>query len=167
MKYVMAIVAAASICAAVPASAEEVGVGVGVGPAGAGVTVGSDRRDIDRDRDRERTTVIKEHEPRDRETTVIKEREREPDRKVIIDKNFSRHSISKLHYGLSSPRAGAVSFLGSESMPRDPFIREKFTRERTAARSWPRSISSASQKSGTRPRSRAGASCSRRISNLR
>ena len=85
MKYVMAIVAAASICAAVPATAEEVGVGVGVGPAGAGVTVGSDRRDIDRDRDRERTTVIKEHEPRD--TTVIKEREREPDRKVIIDRD--------------------------------------------------------------------------------
>ena len=58
MKYVLAMVAAASICAAVPASAEEVGVGVGVGPAGAGVTVGADR-----DRDRERTTVIKEHEP--------------------------------------------------------------------------------------------------------
>ena len=85
MKYVMAIVAAASICAAVPASAEEVGVGVGVGPAGAGVTVGSDRRDIDREGDRERTTVIKEHEPRD--TTVIKEREREPERKVIIDRD--------------------------------------------------------------------------------
>jgi len=32
--------------------------------------------------------------------------------------------------------------------------------------SWPRSISSASQKSGTRPRSRAGASC-RRISRTR
>jgi hypothetical protein len=85
MKYVMAIMAAASIFSTVPASAEEVGVGVGVGPAGAGVTVGSDRRDIDRDRDRERTTVIKEHEPRD--TTVIKEREREPDRKVIIDRD--------------------------------------------------------------------------------
>jgi hypothetical protein len=32
MKYVLAIIAAASICAAIPASAEEVGVGVGVGP---------------------------------------------------------------------------------------------------------------------------------------
>jgi hypothetical protein len=82
MKYILVIVAAASICAAVPASAEEVGVGVGVTPGvGAGVTVGSDHRD----RDRERTTVIKEHEPR--ETTVIKEREREPDRKVIIDRD--------------------------------------------------------------------------------
>ena len=86
MKYVLAIVAAASICAAMPASAEDVGVGVGVGPGvGAGVTVGSDHRDRDRDRERERTTVIKEHGPRD--TTVIKEREREPDRKVIIDRD--------------------------------------------------------------------------------
>ena len=63
MKYVLAVVAAASICAAVPASAEDVGVGVGVKP-GVGVTVGSDQRD----RDRDRTTVIKE--PRD--TTVVK-----------------------------------------------------------------------------------------------
>jgi hypothetical protein len=65
MKYILAIVAAASICAAVPASAEDVGVGVGVGPVGAGVTVGEDHRE----RDRDRTTVVKEHEPRD--TTVI------------------------------------------------------------------------------------------------
>ena len=83
MKYVLAIAAAASIWAAIPASAEEVGVGVGVGPAGPGVTVGSDRRDY-RDRDRGRT-VIKEHEPRDR--TVIKERDREPDRGVMIDRD--------------------------------------------------------------------------------
>jgi hypothetical protein len=83
MKYVLAIIAAASICAAVPASAEDVGVGVGVGPVGAGVTVGSDHRD----RDRERTTVIKEREREPRETTVIKERDREPDRKVIIDRD--------------------------------------------------------------------------------
>ena len=68
MRYVLAIVAAASLSGAVPATAEEVGVGVGVGPAGAGVTVGADHRD--RDRDRERTTVIKEHDPRD--TTVIR-----------------------------------------------------------------------------------------------
>ena len=66
MKYVLAIIAATSMCAAIPASAEEVGVGVGVGPVGAGVTVGSDHRD----RDRERTTVIKEREPH--ETTVIR-----------------------------------------------------------------------------------------------
>jgi hypothetical protein len=57
MKYVLAIIAATSICAAIPASAEQVGVGVGVGPVGAGVTVGSDHRD------------------------------REPDRKVIIDRD--------------------------------------------------------------------------------
>ena len=79
MKFILAIAAAASIWAAIPASAEEVGVGVGVGPAGPGVTVGQDRRDVDRDRDR--NTVIKEHEPRDK--TVIKERDRELDRKMI------------------------------------------------------------------------------------
>ena len=83
MKYVLAIIAAASICAAIPASAEEVGVVVGVGPVGAGVTVGSDHRDGER----ERTTAIKEREREPRETTVIKEREREPDRKVIIDRD--------------------------------------------------------------------------------
>jgi len=83
MKYVLAIIAAASLCAAIPASAEEVGVGVGVGPVGAGVTVGSDHRDPDR----ERTTVIKEREREPHETTVIKERDREPDRKVIIDRD--------------------------------------------------------------------------------
>jgi hypothetical protein len=83
MKYVLAILTAASICAGVPASAEEVGVGVGVGPAGAGVTVGQGHRD----RDRDRTTVIKEREREPRDTTVIKERDREPDRKVIIDRD--------------------------------------------------------------------------------
>jgi hypothetical protein len=85
MKFVLAMTAAASILAAIPASAEDVGVGVGVGPAGAGVTVGSDHRSIGRDREREGTRVIKEHEPRDR--TVIKEHEREPDRKVMIDRD--------------------------------------------------------------------------------
>jgi hypothetical protein len=45
------------------------------------VTIGSDRRDGDCDR----TTVIKEHEPRDK--TVIKERGREPDRGVMIDRD--------------------------------------------------------------------------------
>jgi len=44
-------------------------------------------------------------------------------------------------------------------MPSDPFVREKFTRERTAARkSVPRNISSVFRKSVTTPRSRAGAS---------
>jgi hypothetical protein len=80
MRYALAIIAAVSICAAMPASAEDVGVDVRVGPVGAGVTVGSDHRD----RDRERTTVIKEREREPRETTVIKEREREPDRKRVF-----------------------------------------------------------------------------------
>jgi hypothetical protein len=80
MKYALAAIVAASLCAAVPASAEDVGVGVGVGPGGVGVTVGESHRD--RDRDRDRTTIIKEHEPRDK--TIIREREREPDRTVII-----------------------------------------------------------------------------------
>ena len=73
----IAALAAGLIGLAVPASAEETRIGVGVGPVGAGVTIGESR-------DRERTTVIKEHEPRDREKVIIKEREREPDRKVII-----------------------------------------------------------------------------------
>jgi len=42
-------------------------------------------------------------------------------------------------------------------MPRDPFIREKFTRER-------RNISSASPRRAIGLRSKAGASCNRKIS---
>jgi hypothetical protein len=82
MKYVLGLAVAAAMCAAVPASADEVGVGVGVGPVGAGVTVGESHRDWDRDHSR--TTVIKEHEPRDKTVIINKERERDPDRKVII-----------------------------------------------------------------------------------
>jgi hypothetical protein len=67
MKY--ALIIATVIGVSAPAFAEE--IGVRVGPIGAGVTVGQSGRDYDRDRDRERTTVIKEHEPRDR-TTIIK-----------------------------------------------------------------------------------------------
>ena len=59
-EVVLAIIAAARICAAVPARAEDVGVGVGVGQVGAGMTVGSDHRDRD-------------------QATVIKQCEREPD----------------------------------------------------------------------------------------
>ena len=92
MKYVLAIIAAASICAAMPASAEEVGVGVGVGPVGAGVTVGSDHRD----RERERTTVIKEREREPRETTVIRERDREPDRKGSSSATATKNGITWL-----------------------------------------------------------------------
>jgi hypothetical protein len=84
MKYGLAILAAATLFAAVPASAEDVGVGVGVGPVGAGVTVGAGH---DRDRDRDRTTVIREREePRDKTVIIKRDREREPDRKVIIDR---------------------------------------------------------------------------------
>jgi hypothetical protein len=64
----LTVIAATSICAAVPVSADDVGVGVKAGPVGAGVTVGEDHRD----RDRERTTVIKEREREPRDTTVIR-----------------------------------------------------------------------------------------------
>jgi hypothetical protein len=85
MKYAVALAAAATLLAAVPASAEDVGVGVGVGPNGAGVTVGASP---DRYREeRDRTTVIKEREPRDKTTIIKKERDPEPDRKVIINQD--------------------------------------------------------------------------------
>lgn len=85
MKRILVLTAAAvSLFAAVPASADEVGVGVGVGPNGPGVTVGAAP---DRYRDHDRTTVIKEHEPRDKTVIIKKEHDREPDRKVIIDHN--------------------------------------------------------------------------------
>jgi hypothetical protein len=84
MKYVIAMAAAASIWAAIPANAEEIGVGVGVSPAGPGVTVGSDRRDR-RDRGR---TVIKERDPRDR--TIIKERDSVPDSPIMINRDRDR-----------------------------------------------------------------------------
>ena len=45
------------------------------------------------------------------------------------------------------------------AMPTDPFIREKFTRERTAAKKLAEEFSSVSRKSGTRLRLRAGANC--------
>jgi hypothetical protein len=83
-KHLAGAVTAATLFAAVPASAEDVGVGVGVGPVGAGVTVGVGH---DRDRDRDRTTVIREREePRDKTVIIKRDREREPDRKVIIDR---------------------------------------------------------------------------------
>jgi hypothetical protein len=71
------------------------------------------------------------------------------------------------------PRAGAVSLSGGPgngwlvvpaarwrfdgAMPRDPFVREKFTRERTAAKNLAKEFSSAFRKSVTRPKSRTGA----------
>jgi hypothetical protein len=81
MKYVLAIAAVAMIGAAVPASADEVGVGVGP----VGVTVGTGHGDWDRDH--HRTTVIREHEPRDKTVIIKKHHDRDygPDRKVIID----------------------------------------------------------------------------------
>ena len=75
MKYALVIAAIAGICAAVPASAEEVGVRVGP----AGVTVGESH-----DRDRDRTTIIKkEEEPRGRTTIIKKEHEDPPDRVIV------------------------------------------------------------------------------------
>ncbi len=85
-RLVVAAVAAAGICVAMPAGAEEIGVGVGP----SGVTVGTVHNDRYRDRDR---TVIRERDRRDRdETVVIKrghDRDREYDRDhktVIIDR---------------------------------------------------------------------------------
>jgi hypothetical protein len=62
-------------------------VGVRAWPVGAGVTVGEGHRDYDRDRDRDRTTVIKEHEPRDRETVIKKEREDGVESKTTIHRD--------------------------------------------------------------------------------
>jgi len=79
-------VAAAGICSAMPAGAEEIGVGVGPN----GVTVGTVRGDRDRDRDRE---VIRERDRRDRDETVVirrgrdHDRDYDRDRKVIIDRD--------------------------------------------------------------------------------
>jgi hypothetical protein len=78
-------VAAAVSALAMPAMADE--VGVRAGPVGAGVTVGEGHRDYDRDRDRDRTTVIKEHEPRDRETVIKKEREDGVESKTTIHRD--------------------------------------------------------------------------------
>jgi hypothetical protein len=78
-------IAAAVSALAMPALADE--VGVRAGPVGAGVTVGEGHRDYDRDRDRDRTTVIKEHEPRDRETVIKKEREDGVESKTTIHRD--------------------------------------------------------------------------------
>jgi hypothetical protein len=80
MKKVLLIAAVSTLALSAPAFAED--VGVGVGPVGAGVTVGSSHdRYIDRDHDR--TTVIHEHEPRDK-TVVIKKDRPEVEKKTII-----------------------------------------------------------------------------------
>jgi hypothetical protein len=50
-------------------------------------------------------------------------------------------------------------------MPRDPFVREKFTRERTAAKKLAAEYLDRFPKTGTRPKSRAGAICNRKTSN--
>lgn len=76
------LVAAAVGALAGPAVADE--VGVRVGPVGAGVTVGESHRDYDRDRDRDHTTVIKEHEPRDRTTIIKKEHGDGTESKTVI-----------------------------------------------------------------------------------
>ena len=91
MKKYLFVAAAVSALAmpAMPAMADE--VGVRAGPVGAGVTVGEGHRDYDRDRDRDRTTVIKEHEPRDRETVIKKEREDGVESKTTIHRKARRH----------------------------------------------------------------------------
>jgi hypothetical protein len=82
------VAAAAGICSAMPAGAEEVGIGVGPG----GVTIGSDHGDRYRDRDRE--VIINKDRDRDRDGPVIINRDRDhggvKDRdrgSVIIDRN--------------------------------------------------------------------------------
>src|ERR1700758_4622961 len=67
------VVAAAGICSAMPAGAEEVGIGVGPG----GVTIGSDHGDRYRDRDRDRAVIINKDRDRDRDGPVIINRDRD------------------------------------------------------------------------------------------
>src|SRR5258707_291945 len=55
------------------------------------------------------------------------------------------------------PRAEGMRF----GMPKDPFIREKFTRLRQAAKKFAADTSSVTRRIDTRPRSRAGAICNR------
>lgn len=81
MKYALVIAAVVTLGVAAPACADDVGIGVGVGPVGAGVTVGTSHYDR---HERDRTTVIREHEPRDKTVIIKKDRDRHPDRKVII-----------------------------------------------------------------------------------
>jgi hypothetical protein len=81
-RLVVIAAAAAGICVAMPAGAEEIGVGVGP----SGVTVGTSHGDRYRDRDRE---VIRERDHRDRDTVVIRksrdhDRDYDRDRKTVI-----------------------------------------------------------------------------------
>lgn len=80
MKKTLLIAAISIFALAAPAFAEDIGVGVGVGPVGTGVTVGAGH---DHYRDHNRTTVIHEHEPRDK-TVVIKKDHPEVEKKTII-----------------------------------------------------------------------------------
>ncbi|CAN5528981.1 hypothetical protein BH11PSE4_BH11PSE4_20440 [soil metagenome] len=77
-------VAAAGICSAVPASAEQIGVGIGPG----GVTVGAVP---DRHRDREYIRE-RDHRDRDRGETVIirkdrRDRDYDGDRRTVIERD--------------------------------------------------------------------------------
>jgi hypothetical protein len=84
-RFAIVAIAAAGICVAMPAGAEEIGIGVSPG----GVTVGTSH-DRYRDRDRE---VIRERDHRDRDDTVVirkgrdHDRDFDRDRKVIIDRD--------------------------------------------------------------------------------
>ena len=87
-RVAIVIAAAAGICSAIPAGAEEVGVGVGPN----GVTVGTIHGD--RDRDRTKTVIInkdRDHDG-DRDKTVIINKDRDHDRdhdrgRVVIDRD--------------------------------------------------------------------------------
>jgi hypothetical protein len=87
-RLVVIVTAAAGICGAMPAGAEEVGIGVGPG----GVSIGSDHGD--RYRDRDRAVIINKDRDRDRDGPVIINRDRDhggdrdrDQRPVIIDRN--------------------------------------------------------------------------------
>lgn len=80
MKSITLVIAVSTLALSAPVLAEE--VGVSVGPVGAGVTVGTGH-DHYRDHDHDRTTVIREHEPRDK-TVIIKKDRPHVERKTII-----------------------------------------------------------------------------------
>lgn len=82
MKRIGLVIAVSTLALNAPVFADEVGVDVGVGPVGAGVTVGTSH-DHYRDHDHDRTTVIREHEPRDK-TVIIKKDRPHVERKTII-----------------------------------------------------------------------------------
>ena len=84
MRKALYIAALSAVALSAPAFADEVGVGVGVGPVGAGVTVGESH---DHYRDHDRTTVIHEHEPRDKNVVIQKDKP-DVEKKTIIHEHY-------------------------------------------------------------------------------